>query len=280
MGRRLNDNNSGEAGFIDLKTGKPSENGEIPVICERVKFYRELRGIEQIKLAEMLGISRNTIGHWDKGRNRPDISLIPKLCEILKVSPYVLFGMEEPKQEFSAKEVGLVKKYRTLTAGHRHVMDKLADSLLAVERASSAPDIRELILFDRPLAAGVGDPTELEEEGSPIYLYSSAEVNIADYVFTVNGNSMEPEYHNGEKVLVQKMTDSLDLKYGEVGAFIIGNEMYIKVYEEDGLHSLNSDYQTMRFVDEDAVYLIGKVIGKVDREPTAAEIAQYTMINN
>ena len=43
---------------------------------------------------------------------------------------------------------------------------------------------------------------------------------------------------------------------------------------------MNSDYQTMRFVDEDAVYLIGKVIGKVDREPTAAEIAQYTMINN
>ena len=280
MTRRLNNKSSGETGFIDLKTGKPAENEELPIICERVKYYRELRGIGQVKLAEMLGISRNTIGHWDKGRNRPDLSLIPKLCEILKVTPYVLLGMEEPRQDFTAKEITFVKKYRALNVGHRHVMDKLADSLMAVERASASPELRELILFDRPLAAGVGDPTELEEKGSPIYLYSSPVVSVADYVFSVNGDSMEPEYHNGDKVLVQRMTDSLDLRFGEVGAFIVGNEMYIKVYEEDGLHSLNVNYPTMCFEDEERVYLIGKVIGKVDREPSQAEIDQYMLINN
>ncbi len=279
MARRVTNNPTNENRFIDLKTGKPSEDEGIPTICARIKFFRELREIEQVKLASMLGISKNTVWHWDKGRARPDLSLIPKLCEILNVTPYALLGMSEPASEFTPKEIALVRKYRMLSAGHRHVVDKLADSLMVVERASATPDLTELILFDKPLAAGVGDPTEFEEEGTPIYLYSSPVVNIADYVFTVNGESMEPTYHNGDKVLVQRVTSVSDLGYGEIGAFIFGNEMYIKVFEKDGLHSLNKEFAPMCFADEDSVYLIGRVIGKVEREPTKSEIEQYTMMN-
>ena len=279
MARRITNNPTNENRFIDLKTGKPSEDEGIPTICARVKFFREQRGIEQVKLASMLGISKNTVWHWDKGRARPDLSLIPKLCEILSVSPYTLLGMPEPASEFTPKEIALVKKYRTLSAGHRHVVDKLTESLMVVEHASATPNLTELLLFDRPLAAGVGDPTEFEEEGNPIYLYSSPTVNIADYVFTVNGESMEPSYHNGDKVLVQRVMNISDLEYGEIGAFMVGNEMYIKVFEKDGLHSLNEAFAPMHFADEESVYLIGRVLGKVDREPTPAEIEQYTAMN-
>ena len=279
MARPTTKENIRESKFIDLKKGNQADEEVIPTICEKVRFYRELKGIEQATLASLLGVSKNAVGHWEKGRNRPDVNLIPKLCRVFNVTPSDLFGMKEPQPEFSAKEINLVRKYRALSVGHRHVIDKLADSLMVVEKSAASPDLRELILFDRPLAAGVGDPTELEEVGTPIYLYSAPEVNIADYVFTVNGESMEPRYHNGDKVLVQRVPDAPDLKYGEIGAFMVGNETYIKVYEEDGLHSLNSAFETMRFADEESVYLIGRVVGKVEREPSAAEIEQYITVN-
>ena len=62
-------------------------------------------------------------------------------------------------------------------------------------------------------------------------------------------------------VLVRSFPDCGDIQPGEVGAFIIGNEAYIKEYQKDGLHSFNSAYKTMKFTDEDKVFFIGKVVG-------------------
>ena len=61
------------------------------------------------------------------------------------------------------------------------------------------------------------------------------------------------------------------MSYGEIGAFIVGNETYIKEYQEDGLHSLNPDYKTLRFSDDESVYLIGRVLGILDKADYASE---------
>lgn len=38
---------------------------------------------------------------------------------------------------------------------------------------------------------------------------------------------------------------------------------FIKEYQKDGLHSYNKKYKTMKFTDDDNVYLIGKVLKKL-----------------
>jgi len=72
-------------------------------------------------------------------------------------------------------------------------------------------------------------------------------------------------------VLVEKYPGCPELKYGEVGAFMIGNSTYIKILEEDGLHSFNDRYETMIFNDDENVYLIGRVLGILDPESIASE---------
>ena len=62
-----------------------------------------------------------------------------------------------------------------------------------------------------------------------------------------------------------------DMDYGDIGAFIIGNETYIKEYAEDGLHSLNKKYPTMTFCEEEKVFSIGKVVSVLDPELIATE---------
>ena len=92
---------------------------------------------------------------------------------------------------------------------------------------------------------------------------------------------MEPEYHNGDMVLVSRIPDAPDLQPGEVGAFIVGNETYIKVYREEGLESLNPKYPIMHFHDAESVYLIGRVTGILDPKPvaTAQDIDKYQMLH-
>lgn len=75
---------------------------------------------------------------------------------------------------------------------------------------------------------------------------------------------MEPDFHNGDLVMVQRLSDRSDLYYGEIGAFSVRNETYIKQYSKRGLISLNKKYKLMRFTEDESVYLIGRVLGVLD----------------
>ena len=144
-------------------------------------------------------------------------------------------------------------------------------SMLRMQDAENMPNLIKLRYFERPLAAGIGDPTEFEGLSEEIYLYESDEYRRADYVFRVNGDSMEPDYQNGDLVLVERVPSGLMLQEGEIGAFIVGNEMYIKEYRADGLHSLNRKYDVLKFDEEQAVYLIGKVLTVLEPENIASQ---------
>ena len=90
-------------------------------------------------------------------------------------------------------------------------------------------------------------------------------------MFTVSGDSMEPEFHNGDKVLVKRFPDCPPLEPGDVGAFITGNETYIKEYRNDGLYSLNPKYNMLKFDEEQAVYLIGRVLTVLNPDSIASQ---------
>ena len=231
------------ANTIDAATGAPEEMKAVPAICRAVKKHRERLGMQKKELAERIGISGNAITNWESGRARPDLDALPKLCKELGIGLYELLDMENPDvtayKKMTETEKYILNSYRGMKYGHKR----------ALERACGVPDILRRRDFDRGLAAGIGDPTELDEHSEPIYLYATPYVKQSDYVFHVNGNSMEPDFANGCMVLVQKFNGS-NISFGDVGAFITGNEMYIKEYQKDGLHSRNKDYPTMHFTEE------------------------------
>ena len=246
---------------IDPETGKAQQIPSLPLVCERIRYYREKNRLEQKEMAKLLGITGNSISNWETGRSRPDINLLPAICRILDISLYELFNIEQPAETLTDKQKELIKKYEALSKGHRYAVDKLIESLAMTEDAENIPDLKVLLYFNKSLAAGTGDPTEYEEDAKPVYVYSTPEVSRADSIFKVNGDSMEPAFSDGQDVLVQRITGDSALEPGEIGAFIVGNETYIKRYEKDGLHSINPDYPVMHFRSDESVFLIGRVLG-------------------
>lgn len=267
---------------IDLSTGKPAERNAPPLICERIRFFREKKNLEQKAFAARLGVTANAVSNWECGRSRPDVNLLPAVCEALDITFYDLYNMESPDNPLSTREKALVEGYRRLSLGNRYAIDKAVETLGFIQDAESRPEIRRLLYFSRSLAAGAADPTEFEQDAEPIYLYASPDVERADYVFNVNGDSMEPNYHTGDLALVERLSGGASLRYGEIGAFIVGNETYIKQYEADGLHSLNRKYEVLRFGEDQAVYLIGRVVGIVSQKdiPAAADVEAYLTLRS
>ena len=279
--RKIDLSTSGEGNIVDIKSGKPVAIPVLPVICERIKHYRELMSMEQKALSRLIGVTPNAVSNWENGRSRPDVNLLPGICDALNITFYDLFSTPDPTIKYTARQQLLVDEFSSLSEGHKQAVENLVDTLSRVEAAENCPDLSILTYFSRQLAAGTGDPTEFIDEGEDIYVYSSPDVNQADCIFTVNGKSMEPYFHSGQDVLVQRIPSGPDLQYGEIGAFIVGNEMYIKEYRTDGLYSLNPKYDMLKFDEEQAVYLIGRVLTVLnpDRIASQSDIEKFQLLH-
>ena len=272
MARKKIDETGNGGKIIEIGPSVNSKGKDIPVLCRSIRKYRELRGIEQKELSRKLGVADSSVGNWERGFSKPPLELITSITKALGISLYELFGLEDPMMKYTKEEQRLISKYKDLNEPHQKavatMIDMLGDAEIKTITEDDIPDLTVLRYFNRQLAAGIGDPTDMDDDGEEIYLYSNETIDKADYVFTVNGESMEPVYHNGDMVLVEKCKD---IEYGEVGAFLIGNEAYIKESQRDGLHSYNKRYKTMTFNDDDSVQIIGRVIGVIDASDFASE---------
>lgn len=284
---------------MDGKKHNPGQAAESPkkevyIVCRKIRYYREKKGMEQKELAQKLGIIGNAISNWENGRARPDITMLPKISEILEVSLEDLFDVplppavidsvqkERPKIEVTIKksDSALLDKYHRLSRGHQSAVNTMIEKLIDAEDEELYERIIETTRYDDQLSAGFSAAVELEGTGVSLPLYKSMVHPKMDCVFPVSGDSMEPEFHDGDLVMIERLSDNSELEYGEIGAFAIHNDTYIKQYSRIGLRSLNKKYKVMRFSEDEQVYLIGRVLGVLDPDAivSGAELKRYERI--
>lgn len=64
------------------------------VIGENIKKYRNLKGITQEQLGQLVGVTTQAVSKWERG-GTPDAEILPSLSNVLDVSIDALFGREE-----------------------------------------------------------------------------------------------------------------------------------------------------------------------------------------
>lgn len=237
-------------------------------IGARIKELRTFAHFTQSELAEKIGITKSAIANWETGRTRPDFPILPALCHALHISFDELLGNERLSND---KEYQLLANFRQMNAAHQKAVFDLSNQLLVAEQQLNKSQpiyLEELLFSDDPVAAGIGG-ADFSSQCRTVYIHSSPTVRRADYIFRVNGSSMEPTYPEGSYVLVQKKTSRLD--ENEIGIFQVHNDLYIKEYRKEGLVSHNPRFPLMRADDLGDVYTIGQVIGKLDERDFATD---------
>ena len=63
-------------------------------IGQRIKAFRKEKDITQEQLAEMLGVSCQSVSRWESGVCYPDMELLPVLAEIFAVTVDKLLGVD------------------------------------------------------------------------------------------------------------------------------------------------------------------------------------------
>lgn len=237
-------------------------------IGSRIKDARINKEMTQEDLASKLGVTKGAIANYENGVSIPKSEVLLKLFVILECDPNYIYQDEIKALEntftTTISEQKMIEKYRNLD---RYGVETV-NSVLDIEyqrvkeeimKEESYPMIPKILYGCSP-SAGIGNylPDDIDE--SSIMVPDTPKTRKADYVLKVDGKSMEPEYMDGDLVLVKKQ-DQVDI--GEVGIYLVDGEALIKEAQNGYLHSLNPEFGNIDLNENSEVHCMGKVIGKL-----------------
>lgn len=244
----------------------------------KIKHFRIRAGVTAEQLADSLGISKSSVRNWECGLTRPDPELLYHMFAVLKTEPNEFFGITGIGGLLTDRERALISNYRSLDPAGKEDLEAIA---IAMNEKAHTRILRSAydkmnIVCDMGRFAAAGDGTDWPDnpEREKIILFDSPAVSRADEIITVTGRSMEPQFHDHDKVLIEYCCE---IKNGDIGIFYVpGFGGVIKQKAYDRLHSLNPDYDDI-FPYEDGARIVGRVIGKIESSmiPAADEQALY-----
>ena len=62
------------------------------LFAQTIRNGRNAKGLTQLELAQLVGLSRYTIQDWEAGRRTPTLELLPKIAQVLDISVNSLMG--------------------------------------------------------------------------------------------------------------------------------------------------------------------------------------------
>lgn len=223
----------------------------------------------QAALCAHLNISASTVTNWKLRNTDPPAKYIIPICEFLEVSPYFLLTGEEKANSLPNDEQELLDSYKRLPEREKQRLIGRASALAEVyneqgESRSTETKARTIEIRHSyyKVSAGTGYDLDDIDKWDTINIQDTPEAKDADFCLTISGNSMEPIYYDGDKVLIKSQPD---IDNGEIGIFIIENAGYIKKFGGDRLISLNAEYEDILFdhYDPGDIRCVGLVIGRV-----------------
>ena len=214
-------------------------------------------GLSQSELAGRLSmagveVTNQAVSKWGKNQTQPNAKQLLILCAVL--------GIEDVLGEFTKGRYGC---WTGLNSEGRKKMEEYHRLLTESEKYSSrqreAKKLRTIPLYSLAVSAGTGQFLDGEN-------YEMVEVGEdvpegANFGVRVAGDSMEPEYHDGQTVWVRQQRS---LMTGETGIFLYDGCAYLKQLKAGAgcmlLHSLNRKYKDIAVSPELQLRVLGKVL--------------------
>lgn len=253
---------------------------------------RSLREREKLSVKEVveklkqyaLEITDKTLYSYESDKRAASAEMLLALCQIYNCNNILeTFAKFEPDYTIpDDSEWKLIEKYRSLDSAGKNTVDVVIEQeierskevfelLKRIEQLENEPSfmppqMRAISYYQRLASAGTG---QIVFDGIPvdkIEIPDVPEYRRVSYAIGVNGNSMEPLYHNGDILLIEP-TCKIDV--GEIGIFIIGDESYVKKLGKGKLISLNAGYGDILLTEYSKC--MGRVIDKISKYPELSD---------
>lgn len=234
-------------------------------IGNQIKTFRKSAGFTQDELAKRLNTTKQTISRYEKGDRKANQDMLFELCDIFGVSIDDFFpSQNETLQSPTTSPIQTIydqlappRQGKVLTYAERQLDEQRNEENSKKNEVSEVIQLYSYDYYDHPASAGTGqylNDVRVERIELPVDI-------DADFVIPIKGDSMEPNYHDGDLVFIRT---SVELNDGVIGVFNYNGDAYIKqlVIDKDQayLHSLNPAYKDMPITPDTDVRIIGEVV--------------------
>lgn len=233
-----------------------------------LKELRQQHNVTAKAVAEAVGILPDTYRSYETGRREPNLKTLVLIADYFHVSTDYLLGRAPQTNPFAMLDLqvdigedAVMGQYMQLPKPWRkillEVMKQLGDAAERGERGDMIKKKRPSVWIRKhqnKAAAGFGYNLSEDDEWEDIEVIETEETGKADFAVEVDGDSMEPDFHNGDIALVKF---DPDVPVGEVGLFVLDGMGYIKERGKKKLISRNPEYPDI----EGEARCIGLVIG-------------------
>lgn len=241
------------------------ENKEI--FANNLSFYMKQKGVDRNTLCADLDLKYTTVRDWLKGITYPRIGKIELLANYFNINKSDLIENKiSTAQPSDSLLEDITNTARKLNTDNKKIVLRTSEELLESQENKEETKINEVSeviqlysydYYDHPASAGTGqylNDVRVERIELPVDV-------DADFVIPIKGDSMDPDYHDGDLVFIQT---SVDLTDGVIGVFNYNGDAYIKQLvidkEQAYLHSLNPAYKDMPITPETDFRIIGEVV--------------------
>jgi len=251
--------------------------GGLVNLKNRITLARESSGLTQKDLASAMGISPSTLNGYEKGNHDPKSDGLAAIATICGVTVDYLLGLSDsPRPQHATNNPAPpqnknstpgpytaeveVAKYKRLDRHGKQVVCAVIseeEKRMDAEHQRQEPNkIYPINAYLQTASAGCGDFTD--DASYDVIDLVKRPPNGTAFIITLNGDSMEPTYHDGDKLFIKSQND---VKVGDIGLFAIGPDIYVKEQGVDCLISHNPKYPSKRPYMDTVVKVYGKVLG-------------------
>lgn len=213
-------------------------------------------------VAKECGASKNTFGNWANGKT-PVPEMLIKLSNYTHASIDYLLTGKEPT--IPAAYQSLITSYQELSKDNQQLLKDIISSMIDIQTANKKRSEIEYTTIRHSLhkvSAGLGEALDDEDNWEDIEVVSTPESEMADFAITVVGESMSPDFHDGDIVLVKEQPE---IEIGQIGIFICNNEGFIKEAGRDRLISHNPKFDDIYPSENSEIICEGLVLGIAER---------------
>lgn len=240
-------------------------------MVERIVDLIKKKGMSINAVEKQLGFGNGAIKRFDT--NSPSIDKIISLSNFLNVSlDYLVIGNDNINI-LSDEERKLIDTFKKLSPMNRCRVAERAETLAELEVPVAdepsneiEPEEQETIFIEfatLKASAGTGEQLTDDPERDFIEVVKSDMTLQAKFAIQIHGDSMKPEYSNGDVVLVKAQPQ---INIGQIGIFTVNDMEYIKKLGADRLISINPEYDDIYFEEGQEIRCKGLVIGTLEED--------------
>lgn len=230
-------------------------------IGTKISEIRKSKKMKIETLSQKSGVPISTLKKILSGATKdPQIDTIKAIARALECT-LEDFDDNSNLKNYSAVEKKLIADYRKLDDYSKEVVQVVIRKELE-RNIPNEPNYDNIIpikkyqvpYYDMPVSAGTGNP--LDEEYPEKVDLAEQPPKGTDFIVRVSGDSMEPTYHDGDKLFVKEQPS---IEVGDIGIFVVNGNAYVKELGIDKLISHNEKYPDI-IINE---YITSKCCGKV-----------------